>query len=566
MNLRLVAGLSIALMLPQSGWCWDREGAKRSFEKASEEHRRLRAVEADKRPAAQYRRVIKLYRFVLDKDPSYSGCDDSLSAIAGLYEELWRRFAGERDRERAVYYYQFLAAEYPASRYRTEALERAKPLKEAAPSRGSPQAAAARTSGKPANDGKSPPPAATPARPAVLSAIKYWSTDDYTRVVLVLDREVQLRRQVLSSPDRLAIYLPSTRLKSPELARTYSVNDVFIKQIRVGEHPQNEVRVVLDYEKITKHQVFVLYNPYRLVIDTLGEEGRRAADQSEKPQRSATAEAVIPLEPAKTPGASSGAAPTLPSPTLKGDLSLTRVLGLKVGRVVLDPGHGGADTGCIGPGGLREKNLVLDVALRLKTLLEERLATEVVMTRNGDEFVPLEDRTAIANQRGADLFVSIHANSSRSRRVSGVETYYLSLTSSADEREVASRENAGSQKNIHELEELLRKIALRDFRTESAEFAAQIQTNVFAEMKPHRPRQKNRGVRKAPFIVLIGANMPAVLAEIGFISNPSDEKYFKQEKAKTVLAEALYKGIDQYFRSLGGDAVRAAAGESRPAP
>ena len=211
-------------------------------------------------------------------------------------------------------------------------------------------------------------------------------------------------------------------------------------------------------------------------------------------------------------------------PTMDGDRSLIRALGLKIGRIVVDAGHGGHDTGTIGPNGLREKDLVLDVALRLGKLLDSRMGAEVVYTRDDDTFVPLETRTAIANQQEADLFISIHANSSPDPSARGVETYYLNFTSSRDALDVAARENAVSEKSIHELQDLVKKIALKEKIEESHEFAADVQQSLYTGLATSRNSSlRDRGVKKAPFIVLIGANMPSILAEISFISNPGDE-------------------------------------------
>lgn len=229
---------------------------------------------------------------------------------------------------------------------------------------------------------------------------------------------------------------------------------------------------------------------------------------------------------------------------------MIRVLGLKVGRIVLDPGHGGHDTGTIGPEGLREKDLVLDVAKRLGALIEERLGSEVIYTRSDDVFVPLERRTEIANEAKADLFLSIHANSSTLRSAAGVETYYLNFTTSRAALEVAARENAGSQKTIYELQDLLEKIALKDKVEESREFATRVQTALFSVSAKGDPRAKDRGIKKAPFVVLIGASMPSVLSEIGFISNAHDESIMKRPEYRERLAEALYKGLAGYANTL----------------
>jgi N-acetylmuramoyl-L-alanine amidase len=240
------------------------------------------------------------------------------------------------------------------------------------------------------------------------------------------------------------------------------------------------------------------------------------------------------------------------APTESGSQTLTRVLGLKIGRIVIDPGHGGHDTGTIGPTGLREKDVVLDVGLRLRKMLEQKVGCDVVMTRGDDTFIPLEERTAIANEKAADLFVSIHANASRDRSARGIETYYLNFTSSADALEVAARENATSQESVHQLQDLIKKIALTEKITESEEFARQLQKEVYRRTSEVSGKQRDRGVKKAPFVVLIGANMPSVLAEISFLTNPGDEKSLRRSDYRQKIAEALYQGILDYVNNLGG--------------
>ncbi|MGO9084153.1 MAG: N-acetylmuramoyl-L-alanine amidase [Candidatus Sulfotelmatobacter sp.] len=239
-------------------------------------------------------------------------------------------------------------------------------------------------------------------------------------------------------------------------------------------------------------------------------------------------------------------------PTARGDRSLIRALGLKIGKIVIDPGHGGHDTGTIGPNGLEEKDLVLDVGRRLGKLLEARLGAEVVYTRKDDTFIPLETRTAIANQQRADLFVSIHANSSDDPDARGVETYYLNFTSSPEALEVAARENAVSQKSIYELQDLVKKIALKEKIEESREFAGDVQQSLHSGLAAKSPGIRNRGVKKAPFIVLIGANMPSILAEISFVSNPGDERRLETSEYRQRIAESLYRGIAKYVNGLSG--------------
>jgi len=239
-------------------------------------------------------------------------------------------------------------------------------------------------------------------------------------------------------------------------------------------------------------------------------------------------------------------------PTASGDRSLIRALGLKIGKIVIDPGHGGHDTGTIGPNGLEEKDLVLEVGRRLGKLLETRLGAQVVYTRKDDTFIPLETRTAVANQARADLFVSIHANSSRDPAARGVETYYLNFTSSPEALEVAARENAVSEKSIYELQDLVKKIALKEKIEESREFAGDVQQLLHSGLAVKSPAIRDRGVKKAPFIVLIGANMPSILAEISFVSNPTDERRLSTSEYRQRIAESLYRGIAKYVNGLSG--------------
>jgi N-acetylmuramoyl-L-alanine amidase len=239
------------------------------------------------------------------------------------------------------------------------------------------------------------------------------------------------------------------------------------------------------------------------------------------------------------------------SPTINGSQTLTRALGLKVARIVIDPGHGGFDTGTIGPSGLREKDLVLDIGLRLRKLIEAQTNSEVFMTRSTDKFIPLEERTAIANEDGADLFISIHANASRDHSVRGIETYFLNFTSDPEALRLAARENATSQESVHQLQNLIQKIALNNKIEESQELARDIQAGLYKHMSRISSGIHNRGVRKAPFVVLIGANMPSILTEISFLSNTHSERLLKSPSYREQVAKALFNGIEKYISNLG---------------
>jgi N-acetylmuramoyl-L-alanine amidase len=275
----------------------------------------------------------------------------------------------------------------------------------------------------------------------------------------------------------------------------------------------------------------------------------QTAPASAKKQPAAT----VPIVESKPTGALPASSSRPADPTSLGDRTLTRMLGLKIGRIVIDPGHGGHDMGTIGQGGLLEKDLVLSIALDLQRLLERNLGAEVILTRSDDTFISLEERSAISNRFRADLFISIHANSSSNRSISGVETYYLNFARTDAEREIASRENATSTSNINELEDLIKKIAQADKATESKELASIIQKNLYSGVKKMIPKAQDRGVRSAPFVVLIGANMPSILTEVAFISNPRDERLLKKTVNQERLVRALFSGIEGYMKTLGSD-------------
>ena len=410
-----------------------------------------------------------------------------------------------------------------------------------------------------------------------------------TRVVLDLGEGVEVGTSQLSNPSRLIIEVRSGKglITPPETVKVAPPPPLANPPVKAPE--RHEVAVAgtsapTALKPATKHAA-ALDSPARREApptkEALPEPNEVTGGKPEPRQPAVTlppplakpsikrevAEADVPKptaprtpESTKLPGVKSEAA--LPSPPVPGELgtaakhtssgesSLTRALGLKVGRVVIDPGHGGHDQGTLGPKGLVEKDLVLDVALRVGKLIEDHLSSEVIYTRTDDTFIPLEGRTALANEKKADLFLSIHANSSPYPRISGVETFYLNFTDSKDAMDVASRENASSQKSVFELQDIIQKISLHEKLDESKEFARRIQASLFSLSSHNVPGQKNRGVKKAPFVVLIGANMPSVLAEIGFISNAREEALLKKPEYRQKVAEALYRGLSKYADSL----------------
>jgi N-acetylmuramoyl-L-alanine amidase len=448
---------------------------------------------------------------------------------------------------------------------------------------------------------------------------------DATRVTIDLEDTVQYSSARIANPDRIFFDLHSARL-TPEVARgNVQVAGNLLTAVRVAQNQAGVVRVVLDVDGVKDYAASLLSNPPQLVIflySTVRNGGsvRTAKTKTSKPQsgaEQASEDTIVSsgdsgnvrsvseknsgddpsISPsnAMTRSAASGgknsrgkqlsstsantvantnAKPDLirpssaPQPTRDGQSTLTRALGLKIGRIVIDAGHGGHDTGTIGPTGLMEKDLCLDVALRLGKIIQQRLpGADIVYTRSDDTFIPLEERTNIANQAKADLFISIHANSSQDHAARGVETYYLNLKGSAEAMEVAARENASSDQGVHDLEDLVKKIARNEKIDESKEFAEDIQDSLAKRMQKASKSVKDRGVRKAPFVVLIGADMPSILTEISFLSNPADEKLLKQPEYRQRVAEGLYQGVASYLQSLNSMTLNlpGKSGPSRPA-
>jgi N-acetylmuramoyl-L-alanine amidase len=420
--------------------------------------------------------------------------------------------------------------------------------------------------------------------PRVLD-VKSWNTENSARIVVTLSDTIAFNASRIAAPDRVYFDLHRAKL-TPDIAKkNWDVKDGLLKSLRLGQNKDGVVRLVLDVNGARDYSGYLLSDPYRLVIEVhakpVAASGREAANATPAPAaKNAKADAddtdakprAVPGETvavnadpkltaaAKQPAAKSKAdatksaalvPPTESKPTRDGQRSLTRALGLKISRIVIDPGHGGHDTGTIGPHGLMEKDLCLDVALRLGHEIEEKLpGAEVIYTRKDDTFVPLEERTAIANEAKADLFISVHANSSHDAAARGIETYYLNFATSEESMAVAARENALAQSSLHDLQDIIKKIARNEKVEESKELASDIQDSLTHRLQLVSQDERNRGVKKAPFVVLIGANMPSVLSEISFISNPSDEKLLRKTDQRQRVADGLYRGIASYLDSL----------------
>ena len=393
-----------------------------------------------------------------------------------------------------------------------------------------------------------------------------------TRLVFDLYGPAEVISSQLVNPDRLIIEIRPKGSSLPALSAgrrtTGSENLPAMEGVPVtstsapGDRPLSTSRVttIQTADGLVVQQA---YTPPKPVVPQLSNTASRRPGAM-PPVALASAEpssAVVPNPSSTLAAPSSPAATTLSSskvigiaaPAKKdsaGDRSLVRVFGLKMGKVVIDAGHGGHDTGTIGPNGLMEKDLVLDVALRLGALITQQLGAQVVYTRSDDTFIPLEQRTKVANNEKADLFISIHANSSPEPSASGVETYFFNLTSDKSGLDLATRENATSASSISDLNDMLHRAVLQAKLEESREFAQSVQNSLWVCSVKMDNHSRDRGVRQAPFVVLIGATMPSILAEIGFVSNPHDEKMLQRGDERERIAQALFKGVSQYASTL----------------
>ncbi len=419
------------------------------------------------------------------------------------------------------------------------------------------------------------------ASPLQVTGVRAWSYTGITRVAIEVNGDFTFRSDRAHNPERIFFDVigAAPRFDGHRLLKK-DINDKLIKRVRVAETQPGVTRIVLDLAGAVEFSASQLSNPSRLMVELRAPAGSNSppiipptitqtqpapvltAVQTVATNHPVPTPVLSPMDTAAAAEMSTPATPQAirdlpPPPPMRArgaDLnvspSLTRALGLKVNRIVIDAGHGGHDQGTAGPGGLLEKDLVLDVALRLGKLVEQRMGAEVIYTRSDDTFIPLEERTAIANRNHADLFLSIHANSSSATEVAGIETYYLNFTNSPDAMDVAARENAASAKSIFELKDLIQKISLHDKLEESREFASSVQTSLQNFNTKSFPNARNRGVRKAPFVVLIGASMPSILTEIGFLTNSRQEKLLSKPDYREKLAEALYRGLANYNQTL----------------
>jgi N-acetylmuramoyl-L-alanine amidase len=412
-------------------------------------------------------------------------------------------------------------------------------------------------------------------------------------VEIELDGPVQFREERLDNPSRIFFDLAKTRTMDALRDATLTFDSGSIRQVRIGRHPNITTRIVMDTAEGVRCASRLATAPYRLIV-TCGDETGSTPDPRPAPPAvvdrevpspvAASAPAVSPSvtktepeppKPVVVPSAptteivtrpaplsappADAAAPAAPSANGRGGFSMARQLGLRVGRIVIDAGHGGRDPGAQGPG-YTEADLTLDIALRLERLLAKEAGVEVVLTRRTDDYVGLQERTAIANAEGADLFLSIHANASRNRSARGIESYLLNFASTPDAAAVAARENASSTLTMSHLNDLVKQIALNSKLDESRDLARHVQTAMVRRLRTSNQQVKDLGVKQAPFVVLVGASMPSVLVEVSFLTNKQEGRLLGTGAYRQRIAEALLDGVRRYLRTLKRAVTDAADG------
>ena len=491
----------------------------------------------------------------------------SLFMVGKTYRRAYDLFKAPQDLDAATKSFLELADIYPGHALADNALNEAAECARMTPGRESPPKPKANT--QQTAQGTTPP---TQPRLATLSPVKYWSSDDYCRIVLEPDAPVPFSAKILTQADgqehRLAIDLGQSFVDKKN-RQPVQIQTGLLKAIRPDQLSGDTTRIVLELASFSGYKIFSLPDPFRVIVDIRGgsagaKNGRPAGPAAPsgvtphiaqprgdaataKKSADGLTRAVVSLTEQKKHSPQSVVTPPLPSPR-KGKprekLSLAQQLGLGVRKIVIDPGHGGKDPGAMAFG-LKEKDIVLTISKKVAKVLDEKYRYEVVLTRTKDVFIPLEERTAIANTQKGDLFISIHTNAHSDQSKRGVETYFLNLATDANAMRVAALENATSTHSISEMQDILSTMMQNSKLDESTRLARFVQSNLVSSFgRGHKLR--NLGVKQAPFYVLIGAEMPAILIEIAFITNPEEAKLLQNEHYLDQIAANIAAGIAAY--------------------
>jgi N-acetylmuramoyl-L-alanine amidase len=475
---------------------------------------------------ARVRGAVSSYEGIVKRYPRSGYSDNALWQAALLSADAFWQFGDTRDRANALRLFDRLKAEFPSSSLVAQIGGHAIRLNGATPT----------------TDGL-----------ATLKSMRREILPDAVRVTLELEREAAFYDERLDNPPRVFVDLRNTRTVEALKDALITFDGEVVKQARIGRQADNRIRVVFDLQAATRHSVYSLYNPNRVVIDfERPRDAKAPTSNSQPPVANRQAPTSVAAVPAPAPPVA--VPPAIAAANERGGYSLSRQLGLGVSRVVIDPGHGGHDPGAQ-VRGLNEAELVLDIALRLERLLVKEPGVEAILTRRTNAYVALEERTAIANRSGADLFLSIHANASGNASIRGFETYFLNFAANPEAEALAARENAGSSRRMGSLPDIVKAIALNNKIDESRDFAAMVQASMNEVLRKSDRNARNLGVKQAPFTVLIGATMPSVLAEVSFMTNRDEATLLRAPAYRQQIAEALYSGIMKYGNSLKKPAI-----------
>lgn len=523
-----------AVMLPDSSV---RASMQYVYRQAAARYKQLLADPEKQKDRHNWFVCAEKFKAVYAAEPDGPWSDDAIFMIGDLYAKLSERSTGINDRHEALDYFSRLLRRYPKSPYAAKAREAISRLRERKKSSKAVVSRPAPASG--GNQGLHPPErtaekpdikSSQALGPARVEDVRVWSNPDYTRVVIDLDKEAKYSHRLLKpdptigKPPRLYVDVSPARVGA-DMERVVPIGDDLLTNARAAQHLPDVVRVVLDIKAIEDFKIFSLRDPFRVVLDVNGD-----IDQTTAGGRIA--------------GASGPGQGDLP------DNSLAKQFVLGVQRIVVDPGHGGKDPGAVGYlKGVYEKNVTLELSRRLAQRLRKEVGCEVILTRNEDRFLSLEERTAIANTKRADIFISVHANAHPNKRVTGVETYFLNLATDNESIRVAARENATSAKNISDLEMILNDLMNNAKINESTVLADYVQRAMVTHLGT-RYGVRDNGVKQAPFYVLLGADMPCILVEVAFISNPDECRRLNTAAYQELVAEAICKGVKKYIDSI----------------
>lgn len=496
------------------------------YQKAQAKYRRIQKSVGLQKRRDQWMACIRYYRNAYEADPQGNLAPQALKGMADSYGGLFKWSGSLQDQQAAQRALRQLASEFPESTASARE-EQQKTVADPTPSTRIAEVIEQSTAGQrfvyPDYS------TATSTRPAVVEGLRFWSNPRYTRVVIDATQNTGFAYNELhedpsnGKPQRIYVDVQNSRL-SADLQKVVPINDDLLRDARAAQYRPDTVRVVVDIKSAKTYKIFPLKNPFRIVLDVWGYEAGEQLAVYNPPARSHQPSSSLP-----------------PS-------DIVRQLALGVRRVVIDPGHGGKDYGA--PGyykGVHEKDIVLAIGKRLAQMVRSELKCEAILTRSSDVFISLEERTAIANTQNADLFISIHTNASPEKRAYGIETFILNLATDDEAIRVAAIENATSMKNISDLDSILKDLMQNAKVNESTRLATYVQQSAYNRLKGKYSPTRNKGVKKAPFYVLLGADMPSILIETAFISNPRDCKRLTTSAYQETLCRGILEGIKRYM-------------------